>query len=138
MRKALDDNGYEDVRIVASDNHSPPNYWFVAEQMQDDQEFADAVDVLGEHDVCVWRTEQRTCHVSEAALALDKPLWDSENSTQDYVVGNAVALVGGGLALAGWGGGALVAVAAAGLLVQVALLGYESVFVRAAQDVPLS
>ncbi|WP_158542943.1 discoidin domain-containing protein [Phytoactinopolyspora halophila] len=87
LRNALDANGYSDTDVVASDNHAPPDYWFVADQMQDDPEFADAVDVLGEHDVCVWRTEQRTCHVSEAALALDKPLWDSENSTQDYVVG---------------------------------------------------
>lgn len=87
LRNALDGNGYTDVEIVASDNHSPPNYWFIAEQMRDDPEFADAVGVLGEHDVCVWRTEQRTCHVSDAALETGKPLWDSENSTQDYIVG---------------------------------------------------
>ena len=37
-----------------------------------------------------------------------------------------------------WSGGALVAALVAGLLVQIALLAYESVFVRAGQDVPLS
>lgn len=87
LRAALDENGNEDVKVVATDNHSPPDYWFAADQMQDDPEFAAAVDVLGEHDVCVWRTEQRECHVNDAALGLNKPLWDSENSTQDFVVG---------------------------------------------------
>lgn len=47
----------------------------------------------------------------------------------------AVAAVLGGLA---WGGAAVVLLALAGLLVQPALVAYESVFVRAGQDVPLS
>jgi hypothetical protein len=42
------------------------------------------------------------------------------------------------VALVSWDGGLLVAAAAAGLAVQVVLLAYESVFVRAGQDVPLS
>ncbi len=41
-------------------------------------------------------------------------------------------------ALASWNGGAVAAVALAGLLSQVALLVYETVYVRAGQDVPLS
>jgi hypothetical protein len=41
------------------------------------------------------------------------------------------------LAVLGWAG-PLAAAAAAGLLVQLALLAYESVFIRAGQDVPLS
>ena len=52
----------------------------------------------------------------------------------------AVALpaVAAGLTLPGWAGGAIGLVAVAGLAVQPALLAYESVFVRAGQDVPLS
>jgi Fe-S-cluster-containing dehydrogenase component len=46
-----------------------------------------------------------------------------------------VAAVLGGLA---WGGAGVVLLAVAGLLVQPALVAYESVFVRAGQDVPLS
>jgi hypothetical protein len=42
------------------------------------------------------------------------------------------------LALPGWNGGAVGLVAVGGLAVQAALLAYESVFVRAGQDVPLS
>ena len=43
-----------------------------------------------------------------------------------------------GAAFLSWNGGLLAAAAVAGLLVQVVLLAYESVFVRAGQDVPLS
>ncbi|CAN5860721.1 polysulfide reductase NrfD [soil metagenome] len=42
------------------------------------------------------------------------------------------------LAALSWGGGAVGALLVAGLVVQVALLVYETVYVRAAQDVPLS
>jgi hypothetical protein len=42
------------------------------------------------------------------------------------------------LAAVGWAGAIVVAAALAGIAVQVALLVYESVFVRAGQDVPLS
>jgi hypothetical protein len=37
-----------------------------------------------------------------------------------------------------WDGGAVAALVLAGLLAQPALLAYESAFVRAGQDVPLS
>ena len=49
-----------------------------------------------------------------------------------------LAAVAAAVASVSWGGGALAAAAVAGLLVQIALLSYESVFVRAGQDVPLS
>ena len=49
-----------------------------------------------------------------------------------------IAAVAVALAVPGWGGDAAVLVAVAGIAVQVALLCYESVFVRAGQDVPLS
>jgi Fe-S-cluster-containing dehydrogenase component/Ni/Fe-hydrogenase subunit HybB-like protein len=51
--------------------------------------------------------------------------------------GVGIALLGLVLAALGWAGVPVVAVAG-GVLVQPALLAYESVFVRAAQDVPLS
>jgi Fe-S-cluster-containing dehydrogenase component/formate-dependent nitrite reductase membrane component NrfD len=54
--------------------------------------------------------------------------------------GGGVALAGAAAVLAaiGWAGTAVLAAAVAGLAVQAALLFYESVFVRAGQDVPLS
>ncbi len=48
-----------------------------------------------------------------------------------------LSLVAAVLAAVNWSGG-LLAAAVAGLLVQLALLAYESVFVRAGQDIPLS
>jgi Fe-S-cluster-containing dehydrogenase component len=50
----------------------------------------------------------------------------------------ALAAVAAVLTVPAWGGGAVVLAAVAGIAVQAALLAYESVFVRAGQDVPLS
>jgi hypothetical protein len=49
-----------------------------------------------------------------------------------------LAVLAAALAVPGWFGEATALVALAGIAAQVALLGYESVFVRAGQDVPLS
>ena len=49
-----------------------------------------------------------------------------------------LAVVAAALAVPSWDGDLLVLAAVAGLLVQVVLLAYESVYVRAGQDVPLS
>jgi formate-dependent nitrite reductase membrane component NrfD len=55
-----------------------------------------------------------------------------------WTAGVALAVIAAAAAVPGWDGGAVALVAAAGLAVQVSLLVYESVFVRAGQDVPLS
>lgn len=87
LAAGLDAHGYSDVKVVATDNHNPPDYFAAATQMASDPAFAQAVDILGEHDICVWRTLQTHCHTNDAALRSGKPLWDSENSTQDYDIG---------------------------------------------------
>jgi hypothetical protein len=87
LAAALKQNGYGHIKVVATDDHNPPNYWSVATTMKKNSAFAAAVDVVGQHDVCGWRTPQRHCSVNTDALELGKPLWDSENSTQDYRVG---------------------------------------------------
>jgi hypothetical protein len=87
LAKALKDHGYGYTQVVATDDHNPPDYWSVADEMQQNPEFTDAVDIVGQHDVCAWRSQQRCCFMSEQAASLGKPLWDSENSTQDYLVG---------------------------------------------------
>jgi len=55
-----------------------------------------------------------------------------------WLVGVGVAALAAVVAGLSWAGDILVAALVAGLLVQLALLAYESVFVRAGQDVPLS
>lgn len=84
LKKALIDNGFDHIQVVASDNHHPPVYWEVAADMRKDPEFNNAVDIIGEHDVCHWRTPYYHCDITEDAVALAKPLWNSEQSTEDY------------------------------------------------------
>jgi Fe-S-cluster-containing dehydrogenase component/formate-dependent nitrite reductase membrane component NrfD len=55
-----------------------------------------------------------------------------------WTAGVALSVIAAAAAVPGWDGGHLALVAAAGLAAQVSLLAYESVFVRAGQDVPLS
>jgi hypothetical protein len=50
----------------------------------------------------------------------------------------AVALIAALVGAFSWYGEPLIVAIAAGMLVQLALVAYESVFVRAGQDVPLS
>ncbi|HVX44559.1 MAG TPA: discoidin domain-containing protein [Mycobacteriales bacterium] len=89
LRKTLDAHGYSKIKIVGTDEHHPPDYFTVAHDMKNDPEFADSIDILGEHDVCVWRTEQKHCNANDDARTSGKPLWDSENSTQDLDIGAA-------------------------------------------------
>jgi Fe-S-cluster-containing dehydrogenase component/formate-dependent nitrite reductase membrane component NrfD len=55
-----------------------------------------------------------------------------------WSVAVGLAVLAAGVAALSWNGALLAAAAGAGLLVQVVLIAYESVFVRAGQDVPLS
>jgi len=86
LHQALVANGYS-TQLVASDEHRPPNYWAVAGAMKKDPAFSASVGILGEHDICVWRTLYQKCYASKAALGSGKPLWDSEESTEDYAIG---------------------------------------------------
>ncbi|MPV49717.1 hypothetical protein GCG21_06775 [Pseudactinotalea sp. HY160] len=70
FRAALDAAGYEDVRIVASDEAAVKGEWPIAVDMAENAELRDAVDVLGNH--------YSFGPSSETAQALDKPLWISE------------------------------------------------------------
>jgi Glycosyl hydrolase family 59 len=78
---------YPDVKVVATDQHVPPDYWKVADDMAADPQFRDSIDVVGEHDPCGWRTLYLHCAITQNALDLGKPLWASETSTQDVAAG---------------------------------------------------
>lgn len=86
LHKALEKE-YPDVKIVASDEHAPPNYWRIATEMLANPEGPGAISILGEHDVCHWRSLYQHCDVSSDARASGKPLWNSEQSTQDAAAG---------------------------------------------------
>jgi Glycosyl hydrolase family 59/F5/8 type C domain/Glycosyl hydrolase family 59 central domain len=78
---------HPDVEIVATDQHVPPDYWQVADDMALDPDFNGAIDVIGQHNPCGWRTLYLHCSITQTALDLDKPLWTSESSTQDAAAG---------------------------------------------------
>lgn len=78
---------YPGVKLVATDQHEPPDYWKVADDMARDPQFAGAIDVVGEHDPCGWRTLYLHCSITQHALDLGTPLWASETSSQDVAAG---------------------------------------------------
>jgi len=80
LRKAQQAS-FPDTKIVASDEHNPPDYWRAATWMKTSPAFSGAVDILGEHDVCVWLSTYDHCNVSQDALNSGKPLWVSEQSS---------------------------------------------------------
>jgi hypothetical protein len=80
----LDANGFSAVKIVASDDSSG---WSVADDAVSNAAFRNAVDVLGVHYVCGYRSAQTNCPSSANALATGKTLWASENGSDDYNAG---------------------------------------------------
>ena len=78
---------YPNIKIIGTDEHAPPAYWHFATEMKANTAFRDAVDVLGEHDVCHWRSRYKHCDATLDARTLGKPIWNNEQSTQDAASG---------------------------------------------------
>ncbi|MGW2277777.1 RICIN domain-containing protein [Streptomyces sp. NPDC001770] len=89
LRAALNSAGYSGVQLVADDSG-----WGVADDMANNQAFNDAVSIIGAHYSCNGGDggDARTCSSSTAAKNNGKPLWDSENGSQDMNTG-APALI---------------------------------------------
>jgi len=88
LRSALNSHGYSNVKIVASDEFG----WGAADDAVTNSAFANAVSVYGSHYVCGYRSSQSSCPSSSNAVASGKPLWASENGSDDYNAGaNALA-----------------------------------------------
>ncbi|GIJ51416.1 galactosylceramidase [Virgisporangium aliadipatigenens] len=83
LRSALDSRGYSGVKIVASDDFG----WGAADEALRDPAFGNAVSVFGSHYVCGYRSAQSSCPSSGNAQATGKPLWASENGSDDYNAG---------------------------------------------------
>jgi len=83
LKSTLVSHGYGNVKVVAADSLN----WSAADDVVSDPAFAAAVDVLGSHYVCGYRSAQRTCPSSANALASGKTLWASENGSDDYSAG---------------------------------------------------
>src|SRR5437763_3221155 len=88
LRKALNSRGYASVKVVADDSVG----WKVADDMQADQAFKAAVDIVGVHYPCGYLKPALTCNSTANAVATGRPLWASENGSQDVDKG-AAALI---------------------------------------------
>ena len=84
LRSTLNADGYSGVQIVGADTD-----WTVANDLVSNSAFSQAVQIVGSHYPCGWMTTQTSCPSSSNAVATGKPLWASENGSQDYDNGAA-------------------------------------------------
>jgi O-glycosyl hydrolase len=82
LRSTLNADGYSAVQIVGADSD-----WTIANDVDSNSAFASAVAILGAHYPCGYRSSQATCTVPAAATSSGKPLWASENGSDDYNAG---------------------------------------------------
>jgi O-glycosyl hydrolase len=83
LRTALDDAGYSSVQIVGGDNFG----WSIASDMSTDSTLDDAVGVVGSHYPCGYLSAMTSCPSTSTAESLGKPLWASENGSEDAETG---------------------------------------------------
>jgi O-glycosyl hydrolase len=84
LKSTLNSRGYANVQVIADDTSFAP-----ADQVVTDPAFAAAVDVLGSHYVCGYRSSQSNCPSSTNAINSGKKIWASENGSDDYNAGAA-------------------------------------------------
>ncbi|MGW7587016.1 ricin-type beta-trefoil lectin domain protein [Kitasatospora sp. NPDC054768] len=78
LKSTLVARGYGATKVVAADDT-----WEVADAMAADPAFKNAVDVVGVHYPCGYMSSFTECPSTPTAQALGKPLWASENGSQD-------------------------------------------------------
>ena len=66
--------------------------WKVADAMLADPALARSIDIVGSHYPCVYKSPMTTCASTPSALATGKPLWASENGSEDYNQGGAAVV----------------------------------------------
>ncbi|HEV2637427.1 MAG TPA: ricin-type beta-trefoil lectin domain protein [Actinocrinis sp.] len=85
LRSTLNNDGYSAVQIVGADST-----WSVADDMASNSAFNNAIQVVGSHYPCQGGDggNADTCSTTSNALSLNKPLWASENGSQDMTTGS--------------------------------------------------
>jgi hypothetical protein len=83
LKSALQSNGLS-TRVVGADSD-----WSVADAMVSDSTFNASIDIVGVHYPCTGGDggSAMSCPNTSNALSLGKPLWASENGSQDYNAG---------------------------------------------------
>ncbi|MBS2551583.1 ricin-type beta-trefoil lectin domain protein [Catenulispora sp. NL8] len=89
LKTALVSHGYGATKIVAADSD-----WSVADAMTTDPAFKKAVDIVGVHYPCGYLSSESTCNSTANAQSLGKPLWASENGSEDANDGAAATARG--------------------------------------------
>jgi Glycosyl hydrolase family 59/Ricin-type beta-trefoil lectin domain len=89
LRSTLNADGYSAVQIVGADSD-----WSIATDIADNPTFANAVSIIGVHYPCTGGDggTADTCPANATAEGTGKPLWASENGSQD-LNGGAGALI---------------------------------------------
>ena len=89
LRSTLNADGFSGVQIVGADSD-----WAVATDIADNSAFANAVSIIGVHYPCTGGDggSADTCPGNSTAESTGKPLWASENGSQD-LNGGAPALI---------------------------------------------
>ena len=89
LRSTLNSNGYSAVQIVGADSD-----WSIATDIANNSAFASAVSIIGVHYPCQGGDggNADTCPGNSTAEGTGKPLWASENGSQD-LNGGAPALI---------------------------------------------
>ncbi|AUG75496.1 galactosylceramidase [Kitasatospora sp. MMS16-BH015] len=82
LKSALNSHGYSGIKVVAADDG-----WGVADAMATDPAFRNAVDIVGVHYPCGYLGAYTSCPSTANAQSLGKPLWASENGSQDADTG---------------------------------------------------
>jgi hypothetical protein len=79
LRSTLNADGYSSVTIVGADSD-----WSIANDIDTNSTFAASVGIIGEHYPCGGDGGSAdTCSTTSQALSSGKPLWASENGSQD-------------------------------------------------------
>jgi len=84
LRSTLNADGYGSVQIVGADTD-----WTIANDLVSNSTFASAVQIVGAHYPCGYLSSESSCPSTSNALATGKPLWASENGSQDFNGGAA-------------------------------------------------
>ncbi|MEV3971349.1 RICIN domain-containing protein [Streptomyces sp. NPDC050698] len=88
LKAALKSNGYSSIKLVGGD-HFGDNAWKIATDMKNNNALYDAVDIAGGHYTCGGISAMTTCSSTSDAQTLGKPIWASENGSQDAETGAA-------------------------------------------------
>ncbi|MEV0399647.1 ricin-type beta-trefoil lectin domain protein [Actinoallomurus sp. NPDC050550] len=78
LKSTLVAKGHGSIKVVAADNN-----WNVADAMASDPAFKNAVDIVGVHYPCGYNGSFTSCSSTPTARSLGKPLWASENGSED-------------------------------------------------------